>query len=74
MSPKEKAKWLVETYFHIPDIDTPKAKILATIAVNVILDSCTWKKSTFEKWGLQDVHPEATTEYWMEVKEEIKNI
>lgn len=35
---------------------------------------CTWKLKTYQKNGYISVDQRTTTEYWLKVKEEIKNL
>ena len=79
-SPKEKAIELVDKYYHQIDLIAlaekevayKAAKQCAIIAVNEIINA-TFKKSTWDTWGIisQD---ESTTEYYQEVLKEIQNI
>ena len=65
MTPKEKAKELVDKYYHLfsveleNTIDYREAKQCALIAVDEILDNC---ENIFE------------AEYWQEVKQEIEKL
>ena len=64
MTPKEKAKELVDKYYHLfsveleNTIDLREAKQCALIAVDEILEECRLEKD----W------------YWQEVKQEIENL
>lgn len=79
LTPKEKAKELVDKFkpycniqVAFPKALTAAAKQCALITVDEILP-CTWKLATYKAWKFIDVSPETTTEYWKQVKEEIKN-
>ena len=76
MTPKEKAKELLDRYrtnvvMWSGGVEVEEANVrqCALIAVREIITNCTWKKSTYEKWGFTWVDEQTTIEYWMEVKE-----
>lgn len=81
-SPNQKAQELVEQYQKETNLFTGNderharehSRRCALIAVKTIIISCTWKKSTYKQWGLIDVDPETTTEYWMQVKKELESL
>lgn len=66
MTPKEKAEELVERMYVCAEINEYTAKRCALIAVDELIKAATPVFDSF--W------PVNTTEYWQEVKQEIKNI
>lgn len=64
MTPKDKAKELVNKYLQIYDGRVPQAKKCATICVDEILEAIDWHE--FET-------PNSIINYWQEVKTEIEN-
>ena len=79
MDAKEKAKELYCKYtdaLNIRDLQTtanPFAKQCALIAVDEILET-TFMKALFIHWKFIDVQEISTTDYWIEVKQEIKKL
>ena len=74
MTPKEKAEELVLRYLKI-DYDTKEwfnsyiAKQYALIAVDEIIDIL-----EINGFTLQEYHDKGTLEYWIHVKDELKNL
>jgi len=71
MTPKEKAKELVEKFYILfskeleNTISLSEAKECALIAVEEIFSQC---------WGYREIDLEAACNYWYEVKQEINNL
>jgi len=81
MTPAEHAKSLIDSFSAILLKGgnsgynwTLIAKECALQMVEEILP-CTWKEETYyKKWGFTWVAPETTTEYWLDVKDEINKL
>lgn len=73
MTPKEKAKELVDKYHKIHTINNYEAKQCALIAVYEVLENVNYFFSELEKDGLPNKFDDEI-EYWNEVKQEINNL
>ena len=78
MSPKEKAEILVAKFIKHSRAEKDikpiqSAKQCALIAVDEILET-TFMKALFIHWKFIDVQEISTTDYWIEVKQEIKKL
>jgi hypothetical protein len=81
MDAKEKAVELFTTYrfaLSIPNAPLGEykdqiAKQCAKIAVDEIIET-TFMKATYIDWGFSAIQKISTTDYWIEVKEEIEKL
>ena len=67
MTPKEKAKELVNKFLQIYDGRVPQAKQCALICVDEVLENITEEVMTYKPFMMN-------TDYWQEVKEEINKL
>jgi hypothetical protein len=69
MTPKEKAKELVDKFSNEVLIDNYKSKRCALIAVDEIMQECDyWRGGTNDGWDTKRF------DYWEQVKQEIQNL
>ena len=67
MTPKEKAKELVNKFLQIYDGRVPQAKQCALICVDEVLENITEEVMTYKPFMMN-------TDYWQEVKEEMNKL
>lgn len=65
MTPKEKAKELVDKYYNFGDQEFDYSKEFALIAVDEIILQC---------WDYREIDLEKSCDYWEEVKQEIEKL
>ena len=75
MTPKEKAEYLLAQYIHLmPNTILHLHKQCALIAIDEIINNCTLSWNWYKKQGYLGVRDELKTDYWQEVKQEIKQL
>ena len=87
MTPKEKANEILDKFRKFVrywdsynDCPLPEKKVMkelkqcALIAVDEIINNCTWSWDWYKKQGYIDVQDELKTDYWHQVKKEIEQL